>query len=252
VASYRDENANRAQYYANVTNIDLAVGRLLATLDELKLADNTLVFFTSDNGPETLLRYPNADRSYGSPGPLRGMKLHLYEGGIRVPGITRWPGRIQPGKVSDEPISSVDLLPTFSAAGGAEPPKDRPLDGTNLLPLFEGRPIARETPLFWFYALALQRPRMAMRDGDYKLCALWDVSAGSIKGPADPQTVAAIKSAKLVEFELYNLREDIGEKNDLAAREPQRVRKMAARAAGLFDQIQRECPVWKPVTTRPR
>src|SRR5688572_14900818 len=79
------DNQGRALFYANVANVDRAVGRILAALDELKLAQNTLVFFSSDNGPETLNRYETGWRSHGSPGPLRGMKLHCYDGGIRVP-----------------------------------------------------------------------------------------------------------------------------------------------------------------------
>src|SRR6185312_1379594 len=106
VAQYPDATKRgEALYYAAVTNMDRAVGRLLAALDAMGLADDTLVLFTSDNGPETLGRYPEAWRSHGSPGPLRGMKLHLYEGGIRVPGLLRWPGHTRPGQVVDEPVS---------------------------------------------------------------------------------------------------------------------------------------------------
>ena len=87
-----------ALYYANITHLDFQVGRLLATLDRLGARQNTLVFLTSDNGPETLNRYPAAWRSHGSPGPLRGMKSWLYEGGFREPGILRWPGKIAAGR----------------------------------------------------------------------------------------------------------------------------------------------------------
>lgn len=243
-------NEDRAQYYANVTNLDLAVGRLMGALDELKFADNTFVLFSSDNGPETLNRYPTANRSYGSPGPLRGMKLHIYEGGIRVPGIIRFPGHGKPGTASDEPVCSLDLLPTFCELAGARPPGDRALDGSSLLPLFDGRPIARKTPLMWFYASAISIPKLAMRDGDWKLCALWGVPRESLGAPAEPKTVRAIKQAKLTSFELYNLREDIGEKHDLAALEPQRVADMSAKLEKLFAEIQKECPEW-PAANRP-
>ncbi len=104
VAKYlpRARNENEAQFFANVENVDRAVGRLLKTLDQLKVRQNTLVVFSSDNGPETLNRYPNAKRSYGRPGPLRGMKLHTHDGGFRVAGIAAWPARIQPGQVSQQ------------------------------------------------------------------------------------------------------------------------------------------------------
>ncbi|HOA75181.1 MAG TPA: sulfatase [Phycisphaerae bacterium] len=252
VSQYADENANRAQYYANVSNIDAAVGRLMAALDELNLADRTFVLFTSDNGPETLERYPRGTRCYGSPGPLRGMKLHIYEGGIRVPGIIRWPGRIAAGTISDEPVCSVDLLPTFCTLAGVQPPRDRPLDGASLLPLLvAGQPIMREKPLFWLYHVALSEPKLALREGDWKLCAHWDVPPDALKqGAAHPDTIAALKRAKLVKYELYNLREDIGENNDLAASEPQRVEAMANQLKNLLAEIQKNCPVWPAAPDR--
>jgi len=89
-----------AVYYGNVTQMDHEFGRLMQNLDDMALRDETFVMFTSDNGPETLNRYRGSHRSFGSPGPLRGMKLHMYEGGIRVPGIIRWPGKTQPGSLA--------------------------------------------------------------------------------------------------------------------------------------------------------
>lgn len=246
VEQYLGENPrNRALYYANVANVDAAVGRLMDALNELQLADNTLVLFTSDNGPETLERYPAGTRSYGSPGPLRGMKLHIYEGGIRVPGILRWPGGVRAGSTSDQPVCSIDLFPTFCTLAGVRPAGDRPLDGVSLLPLFAGQRIERQRPLFWFYHQAISAPRLAMRDGDWKLCAHWDVPAEAMsRGPAHPETVQAIKRAKLTAFELYNLAQDIAEANDLASREPDRLERMSGELRGLFAEIQQECPVW--------
>ena len=105
--------------------MDAAVGRLLAYLDQHHLRNNTLIVFTSNNGPETLNRYKSANRSYGTPGPLRGMKLHVTEAGYRVPGIIAWFGHIKAGTVSDIPVSSLDLLPTACALAGIAPPSDR-------------------------------------------------------------------------------------------------------------------------------
>ena len=106
----KEENLDRRHYLGDVSQMDAAVGKLMKYLDDNGLRDNTFVFFTSDNGPETLKRYANGTRSYGSPGPLRGMKLHVTEGGYRVPGIIRWPGHVKAGEVWSEPICSVDLL----------------------------------------------------------------------------------------------------------------------------------------------
>jgi len=120
-----ETNLDRRHYFGDVSQMDHNVGRLLTYLDEHGLRETTFVFFTSDNGPETLLRYPNAKRSYGSPGPLRGMKLHITEAGYRVPGILRWPGHTKPGTISTEPVCSVDLLPTICEIAGIKAPTDR-------------------------------------------------------------------------------------------------------------------------------
>jgi arylsulfatase A len=234
-----------AIYYAAVTNIDRAVGRLLSSLDALGVADDTLVFFTSDNGPETRDRYPEAWRSHGSPGLLRGMKLHLYEGGIRVPGILRWPGHTRPGQVVDEPVSSLDLLPTFCALAGVAAPADRRIDGVSLLPLLEGKPVARRVPLFWHYFRSIGAGKAALREGDWKLVAHWDgpelvPGAGLHRGD-----VEILKGAKLTDFELYNLRADPGEARDLAARERPRVEAMAGRLRSLYGEVLAEGPAWE-------
>lgn len=243
VARYPDaKNEKQATYFANVTNVDLAVGRLLAALDELGEADRTFVMFTSDNGPETLDRYPTADHSYGSSGPLRGMKLHIYEGGIRVPGIIRFPGRTRAGQVVTEPIGSVDLLPTFCEIAGIEPPRDRTLDGASILPIFDGKRVARTAPLFWLYAMAISPPKVALRDGDWKLVAHLD-RASEIRS-VSPDATRTLKQADLVEFELYNLRADVAERHDLARDEPGRVEALSARMRATLREIQSECPIW--------
>ena len=102
--------------------------------------------FTSDNGPAITAQHP-----HGSAGPLRDKKGSLYEGGIRVPGIVRWPGKIKPGSTSDEPVCGVDFLPTTCAVTGTKPPQDRKLDGASFLPALEGQPVTRTTPLYWHF-----------------------------------------------------------------------------------------------------
>ncbi len=245
VASYpKARNQDEAQYFANVTNIDVAAGRLLKTLDEMGAADNTIVFFTSDNGPETLLRYPRGTRSYGSVGVLRGRKLWLYEGGIRVPGILRWPGKTPAGKTSDEPLWSLDLLPTLSRVAGAKVPADRPIDGADFLPALSGKKIERKTPLFWHYYRALGEPRVAMREGDWVILA----HAGPLPQGAGAALKAGdlemIKGAKLSTFELYNLRDDISQTKDVAKQEPERLRAMSERLRAMYREVVAEGPTW--------
>ncbi len=215
----------RREYFGNVTQMDHEVGRLMRTLDSLRLRDQTFVMFTSDNGPETLNRYRGAERSYGSPGPLRGMKLHMYEGGIRVPGIVRWPGRVTPGTVSAEPVCNVDVLPTLCEIAGARVPTDRAIDGASMVPMFAGQPIRRSTPLYWRYDRAIGQPKEALRDGDWKLLA----------------------HADLRQFELYNLREDPYETKDLSANQPDRVEAMSAKLQKLHDEIDAERPRWPTI-----
>jgi arylsulfatase A len=217
LALYPNEtNLDRRHYYGDVSQMDAAVGRLIKYLDQRNLRDNTFIIFTSDNGPETLNRYKTANRSYGSPGPLRGMKLHVTEAGYRVPGIIRWPGHVKPGGISAEPVCSVDLLPTFCAMANAQPPQDRALDGASILPLFEGKPIARPHPLYWQYDYAISRPwTIALREGPWKLLA----------------------NAAMDQFELYNLADDTGEKQNLADKEPQRVQSMAATTKKLHAEV---------------
>ena len=159
-------------YYGSVSLVDHEVGRLLAAIDDRKLRDGTLVFFASDNGPEGLRRYPSAIHSHGSAGPLRGMKLSMYEGGLRVPGVVRWPGRLKPGGQCNEPVVFYDILPTLCAAAGVAPPTEVRLDGVDVLPLLEGRSVKRQVPLHWQYDNAQGGPwRVALRHGPWKLLA---------------------------------------------------------------------------------
>ena len=212
---YPDVSADEAQYFGNVTQMDAAVGQLLHYLEEQKLSENTLVLFTSDNGPETLNRYKNADRSHGSPGPLRGMKLHLYEGGIRVPAILRWPKVVKAGQTIDTPVHGCDLLPTVCELAGVQVPTDRALDGVSFADLLRGKKSERNRPLYWQYSRALGEPKFALRDGDWKLLA--DSGFSSV--------------------ELYNVAEDIAEARMRNDDQPQRVEQMTASLKKLRDEV---------------
>jgi arylsulfatase A len=196
----------RAAYAAMVTRMDRSVGRIMDLLKELKLDERTLVLFSSDNGP-TYNRLGGSDSDFfQSAGPFRGFKGSVYEGGIRVPLIARWPGRIRAGATSDLPAALWDLLPTFTEAAGAETPAD--VDGVSLLPTLLGRDgQKRREYLYWeFPAYGGQQ---AVRLGDWKGVRQNLMRAGRR------------------EIELYHLREDPGEKRDVAAAHPETVARIA-------------------------
>jgi len=233
--------AQRRQYYGTVTQLDAAFGRLMQELENIRLAENTIIIFTSDNGPE----YPGGStrldplrhRSWGMPGRLRGMKRHLYEGGIRVPGIIRWSRGIKAGQVSAEPISSVDFLPTLCELCGAKLPTDRTLDGVSITPLFEGRTLKRTRPLCWNINYT-GVPNMAMRMGD-------EVLLGFAKAPAAGQSLMEwIKGTELQRFELYNLRTDLSQKVDLAHQETEQLKILVRYMTKLWRELQQAGPTW--------
>lgn len=222
----KGRSEDEAQYFGNIGQLDFEIGRLLQTLDQLNAAQNTLVIFASDNGPETLNRYKIATRSYGTSGQLngknlRGMKLHLHEGGIRVPAILRWPTVVKPGRVSDAPVSAMDLMPTLRALAGLTGP-ELPLDGESMAPLFQSEKYLRQRAIYWQYDRALKSktdkflPKLALRDGDFKLLVTGDMK----------------------NVELYNVKLDPAETTDLAARELPRVRDMVEKVKITHSQIE--------------
>lgn len=238
-------DVDQAHYYANVENMDAAVGDLLDTLREIGLLENTLIFFTSDNGPETLNRYKSASRSHGSPGVLRGMKLWVYEGGIRVPGIAYWPKGIKPGQTIDEPVCSIDLLPTFSTLAGDSANSPKPLDGADLTELLKtGKPIQRRTPLFWFYYRAFPKPKAVLRDGDWIVLGHWDGPDMTPGGSLQKGDIDLIKKHQLVDFELYNVKEDPSQSVNLATSDPERLHSLSMKLVEKYSEIQGEGKLW--------
>lgn len=217
VAKYapHSKTQDQAQYFANVTNMDQAVGRVIAALEQLGERENTLVAFSSDNGPETLNRYRNANRSHGTPGPLRGMKLWTTDAGFRVAGILNWPAKIQQPFISDATVSSLDFLPTFCALANGDLP-ERTLDGVNFLPLLDGQTIERSRPLIWCYYNSLNDHQVAMRLGRWKMLARLDSGKLPKLQNVNSASSQAVKSAKLTDFELYDVTTDIAESKDLA------------------------------------
>ncbi|NOY43708.1 MAG: sulfatase-like hydrolase/transferase [Planctomycetes bacterium] len=240
------KNDDQAQYFANVANVDAAVGRILASLHKLNLDEKTLVIFTSDNGPETLKRHRNARRSYGSPGELRGMKLWLYEGGIRVAGLMRWTGQVPAKQVVDTPVCSVDLLPTLCELAKTPVPDDRPLDGTSLVSLLQGEPLKRTKPLYWHYYCALGQPKVALRSGDWMILG-HRISPNLPKKSRNvtPLSMRVIKSATLGNFELYNLANDHRQQEDVGKQHAKKLETLSRQLVARHQEVQAEGPRWE-------
>lgn len=249
VTRYQSKAANddQAQYFANVHNVDRAVGRLLQQLDYLGVRQNTLIVFSSDNGPETLRRYVAGKRSWGTTGGLRGMKLHTHDGGFHVAGIMNWPAGIRPEQVSDVPASSLDLLPTLLQLAGVEPPPNHPLDGISLADLLlEGRTPQRSKPLLWAYYNAINDARVAMRHGPWKVLARLNGGQLPRYENLTPERLAEVQRAALTDLEIYNLTSDPGETLNLAGRglaEEAELRELLQRE---YQELASDSPAWDP------
>ena len=202
---YADRNwpATQKGHAAMITRLDSDVGTLLATIESLGLARDTLVLFTSDNGPHR--EGGNNPDFNDSNGPLRGIKRDLYEGGIRVPLIARWPGRIAAGSISRHPVAFWDYLPTFAELAGTPAPAG--LDGLSFVPTLLGRAASQRAHefLYWEFHEG-QTTSQAVRMGDWK----------------------AVRPAPDRPLELYFLPTDLGEQKNVAAANPDVVRRIEA------------------------
>jgi arylsulfatase A len=215
-----------AAYAAMVESLDASVGRIRATLRELKLDDRTIILFTSDNGG----RVPTTSNR-----PLRFGKASAYEGGVRVPLIVHWPGVTKPGSVSDTPVITMDLFPTLVDMAGLRlresASKGSPgCDGLSLAPLLRGTAGLNRTELFWHYPhhqhyqLGGATPYGAIRSGDFKLIEFFND----------------------MHVELYNLGEDIGEQRDLAKTQPKRAAELRARLHAWRQEVGAQMPTPNP------
>ena len=228
VAKYADKPATRHRnetYAAMVQGVDSAVGRILRTLDELGLRDDTLVIFTSDNGGLSAYEHVQGPTDNH---PLRAGKGYPYEGGIRVPAIIRWPGVVAPGSVCREPIISPDYFPTILAAARQDPPANRIIDGESLVPLLTQTGSLDRDAIFWHFphyrGQEGEVPYSIVRCGDWKL----------------------IKRYEGKTFELYNLRNDICETTELSDRMPGKVAELDARLTGWLKRTGAKLPIRNP------
>ncbi len=218
--SLKDEmGQDNAAYATMVQSVDDSLGRIMATLNELELSDDTMIVFTSDNG--------GLDRN-GSPtenAPLKSGKGFAPEGGIRVPWIIRWPGVTEAGVTSDEPVTSVDLFPTLAAAVGIDT-TDMTLDGADLTPVLKGGSL-RKRSLYWHFPHYRHRagndPYSIIRKGDFKLVRFYD-----------PQKV-----------ELYHLDSDLAEEFDITDKKPAKVRLLTRELDKHLNKIGAKLPILK-------
>jgi len=210
-ALYASLPEKEQNYYGEITAVDRSVGRLRAALRELKIADNTLLWYCSDNGGAAGPK---------STGNLRGSKGTLWEGGLRVPGIVEWPARIPKPFVSEMPCSTSDIYPTILEATGAVVKNQiQPLDGISLLPLFDRNTESRPKPIaFWSNARSPQS-HAALLDWPYKL----HTNPGAGRGRKGQKGDEALPTVLL-----FDVSKDPKETTDLAAQQPQRVAKMTA------------------------
>jgi arylsulfatase A-like enzyme len=236
IAKFKDKKAmgghHDPAYAAMIASVDESVGRVVALLDELKLADNTLVIFSSDNGG--VGGYVREGIKKGGDvtdnAPLRGGKGMLYEGGTRVPFIFRWPGKITPKSTCAEPIITVDLYPTFLELAGAKPSPDYPLDGVSLAKLVvsEGKATLQREALYWHFPGYLgagtdswrTTPAGAIRSGDWKLIEFFEDNR----------------------LELYNLRTDLGQTNNLSAKSPDKTKELHQKLLAWRQELRAPMP----------
>jgi N-acetylgalactosamine-6-sulfatase len=199
-------------YYSTVTAMDVELGRLVTRLDELDLGEDTVILFSSDNGPEDI-HIRNASHSgIGSPGPFRGRKRSLYEGGVRVPLIVRWPGQVPADRTDDESVlTAVDFLPTLCSLAGANVPGDDSADGEDVSDILTGTSRPRNRPIMWQWRFRVagdpihHSPILSIRDGSWKLLMNPDHSR----------------------VELYDITADHLELNNLASQEPEVVNRLS-------------------------
>ena len=215
---------NNPVYAAMVEHLDNSIGRILKKLDELGLDDRTVIIFFSDNGG-LRQRFDGKGEIVATNAPLRDEKGTLYEGGIRVPMIIRWPGEVKAGTTCSVPVSSVDFYPTMLELAGAKPDPNQVLDGKSVVPLFMQRGSFERDAIFWHYPhYHHSTPAGAIRQDDWKLMEFYEDGR----------------------LELYNLGDDIGEKNNLAIEMPRKARQLKRKLAAWRKSVGAKMPTPNP------
>lgn len=202
-ALYPNEKLGRQHYLSSITSIDNEVGRLRQTLQELGIEKDTLIFFCSDNGPEgTGTPEPEYNAYggvyYGEAGEFKGRKRYLYNGGVCVPAFAFWPGVIEAGKSSDQPVCTLDYLPTLCSILGINSPQDRPIDGTNVLELLKGNKWSRDKFIPFASNMQKKSPTASIISQGHKLLLWFDEDKGDelYSVMDDPSEVTNLLEAK--------------------------------------------------------
>lgn len=224
----------RRSYAAMLVALDEAIGRVLTTLREQGLEENTLIFFFSDNGGPTM---PTTSINGSRNTPLRGSKRTTLEGGIRVPFVIHWKGHFESGRVVDSPIIQLDIVPTALAAAGISLPDESALDGTNLLPFLEGK--TQDPPhrtLYWRFG-----DQRAIRHEQWKLVQ-YDETADQTSEQAEEARKSNRSWPNITSAKLYDLSQDVGEANDLAQSHPEKVEELERLWQAWNDQL--VPPLW--------
>lgn len=233
VSKYGKLDDKAAIYSGTIDNTDQAIARLLKKLEEVDMDKNTLIIYASDNGSY------RDDRTGG----LRGKKGENWEGGIRVPGIFSWPGKINSSRTLEEPAGIVDILPTVCGLLGINKPEGIHLDGSDLSHYLLGKSdsLQRHQAMFWH--LQGSRPIVAMRDGDYSLVADPDYDL-SKKNMFNEAWIPKIKIGKYKDFRLYNLIKDPKQEHDISAENPELLEQLKKKLLEINSSIMSDGPNW--------
>jgi arylsulfatase A len=245
-AMYSTGDARRDAYYANISHVDAAIGEVLNKLEQLQIADNTIVIFTSDNGPDVQRNVDFSSFCFGTAFPLRGAKYQLYEGGIRVPGMIRWPGKIAP-RISNVPNGTLDLMPTLAEVANVPLPKDRAFDGTSLLDHWlTGAKPNRKQPLYWQFEDSKEFPEIVGEGYERRLQgkAIWKPARTPVASIREDNWVLIAfgdqATKQPTQFQLYDLHMDLDQKQDAASSEPRRFDRMKTTLLGIHAHVHRD------------
>lgn len=242
-----DPNVTTFQaHHGNITQMDFHFGRLIDGLRKRGLDSNTLIVFTSDNGPAITGSHP-----HGFTAGLREKKGHTYDGGIRVPGIMVWPQHIKAGTTNNAPAGGIDILPTFAELAGIKRPATRTLDGTSIVAAMRGEAVTRLQPLYWHFNASRSAPKVAIRSGKWKLLATLTGEEIAPYSDIFSKNQNLLKTAELDQFELYNLESDPAEENNLIAHEKEVAQSLVDSLTEIYLDVRDKSPTW-PIWQSPR